>query len=217
METTSTGAGESGAFGGESEESMKPSTTTSGAKENALGEQQLQIRQTKTEGCLAGMKRAWSDNFVSRIAKTCGLRFMFVTLVVYGIDQGAKRALLDLTRVYFYKDRGLTPGQTQRAIAWGDFAWNIKFVYALIMDTIPLYGYHYRPYLFIFGCAGCVSYSLLAAASVVPSVLSDSAAVGCFFLGLNAVVWNDVAIDGTDSGRHPLFAFRFTLMNPITE
>ena len=90
---------------------MAPPTEAAEAAKERRGEAEApQLQTSATTGCLARLRRAWSANFVARIAATCGLKFMLVTLIVYGVDQGAKRALLDLTRVYFYKDRGLTPG-----------------------------------------------------------------------------------------------------------
>ena len=142
------------------------------------------------------IKYAWQENFVARIRHRVGLKFVLITFIMYGLNQGATRSLLDLGRVYFYKDRGLEPAQTQRLVAWTDTAWNIKFIYALVMDTLPIYGLNYRPYLFFFGIIGTTSYGLVAVAASNASMFSNAVSALLMGLGLNGVVWNDVAIDG---------------------
>ena len=155
---------------------------------------------SKRRGCVGGcvdyMKYAWQENFVARIRRRVGLKFVLITFIMYGLNQGATRSLLDLGRVYFFKNRGLEPAQTQRLVAWTDSAWNIKFIYALIMDTLPIYGLNYRPYLLLFGIIGTTSYGLVSVAASNASMFSNAVSALLMGLGLNGVVWNDVAIDG---------------------
>lgn len=75
-------------------------------------------------------------------------------------------------------------------------AWNVKPAFALIMDTLPLCGLHYRPYMIFFGTLGAVSYALVAVASANASFLSDGASTLALALGLNGMIWKDIAIDG---------------------
>ena len=144
-------------------------------------------------GFLGFLRNAWRNNFVSRLTRVVGLNFVLVTFMLYGVQQGGVHALNELGRVYAYKDRGYEPAETQRAIAWSDMSWNIKPLFGLAFDTLPLFGYHFKPYLLLWGSIGTAAYGLVAA---VPNAMSNAVFTLCMWAGMNAVVWNDVAIDG---------------------
>lgn len=79
------------------------------------------------EGDYTGIKGRfldiWRNNFVCRLARVVGPRFLIITFCLYGLDQGGTSALNELGRVYSYKDRGYEPADTQRAIAYTDMSW----------------------------------------------------------------------------------------------
>ena len=118
---------------------------------------------------------------------------VIITFIIYGLDEGGIESLNELGRVYFFKERGYTPGEAQRSITLTDLSWQIKASFALVMDCVPILGYHYRPYLLFVGILGTAGYATIAA---IPNLVSDSVAVLLFFLGVNAMVWNDTALDG---------------------
>lgn len=46
--------------------------------------------------------------------------------------------------------------------------WNLKPIYGMLSDSIPIFGYHRIPYIIIAGLIGCVCFSLLSAISFSP-------------------------------------------------
>ena len=85
--------------------------------------------------------------FISRIAKSIGLKFVIITMIIYGLDQGGVESLVGLPQVYFYKQRGLTPAETTRVMSFAGISWSIKPLFALIMDAFPIMSWHFRPYM----------------------------------------------------------------------
>ena len=65
-------------------------------------------------------KRMWRNNFIARICRTVGIKYVIINLIVYGLDEGSIESFNELGRVYYYKYRGFSPAETQRAIAWTD-------------------------------------------------------------------------------------------------
>ena len=111
-------------------------------------------------------------------------------------DQGGIESLVNLPQIYFYKElRGLSPADTTRAVTYESLSFSIKPLFALMMDGLPIFGWHYRPYLYVLGAVGTAAYTLLATAGVAGTI-SVPACIALFFFGMNSVVWNDVAIDG---------------------
>lgn len=163
-------------------------------KKRVRDEQRGRVAVTSS-GVLGGVVNVWRNNFVSRLCrvKGIGVRFVIITFVLYGLDQGGIHSLNELGRVYFFRDRGYEPAETQRAIAYTDMSWNIKPLFALFMDTMPLCGYHFKSWLLLFGTLGTMSYGVVSA---MPNALSDSLFIFAMWAGMNAVVWNDSALDG---------------------
>ena len=154
-------------------------------------------KRTPDDSGAATRVRVWWDEFFPvRIARVIGIRYVLATFILYGIDQGCIESLVNLPQIFFYKDlRGLNPADTTRAITYEGLSFSIKPLFALIMDGLPLFGWHYRPYLFLFGSLGTAAYAIIATAGVA-GTLSINMCIMLFFLGMNAVVWNDTAIDG---------------------
>ena len=120
-------------------------------------------------------------------------RQVLITFCLYGLNQGGVHAFNELGRVYSYKDRGYEPAETQRAIAYTDMSWNLKPLFALCFDALPLFGYHFKSYLLFWGLLGSTAYGLIAA---IPKALSDAVFTFLLWAGMNSIVWNDIAIDG---------------------
>ena len=149
--------------------------------------------EVDARGARGWLLNSWRNNFISRLTRVVGWRFMIITFVIYGLDEGGIESLNELGRVFFYKQRGYSPADAARAITWTDMSWNIKPSFALVMDVLPILGYNYRPYLMFWGVLGTAGYAIIAAA---PNAIGDSLSVFLFFLGVNAMVWNDTALDG---------------------
>ena len=131
-------------------------------------------------GSIGFLRDVWRNNFVSRLSRVVGIRFVIITLILYGLDEGGIEALNELGRVYFFKERGFEPSQTQRAIAWSSMSWNVKPIFALAMDTMPIFGYHLRPYIVLMGILGTTAYAIIAWG---PTGLSNGVFILMMFLG----------------------------------
>ena len=131
-------------------------------------------------GSIGFLRDVWRNNFVSRLSRVVGIRFVIITLILYGLDEGGIEALNELGRIYFFKERGFEAYETQRAIAWTDLSWNVKPLFSTIMDTMPICGYHFRPYIVTFGIIGTAAYAIIASA---PTGLSNGGFILMMFLG----------------------------------
>ena len=135
-------------------------------------------------------------NFISKINRVVGWRFIFITFMLYGFDQGAIENLDDIAGPFWFKERGYEPADAERAIAWAGFSWEVKPIYGLVMDTMPLFGWHSKPYLIFFGIVSTAAYATIA---VYKNVIEYSLMIVLMFCGMNSVVWNDIAVDGITS------------------
>jgi len=142
---------------------------------------------------VAGLKWFAENNIVTKIWRQVGWRFVFVTCALYGFDQGGIENLQYLAGTFLFKDRGYESYDTERALAWADFSWEVKTIFGAIMDTLPVFGFHFRPYIIPLGFIGTASYSAIWARGLD---LSYVALILCMFFGMNAVVWSDIALDG---------------------
>ena len=67
-------------------------------------------------------------------------------------------------------------------------SWNVKPLFGLAFDTLPIFGYHFKSYLILWGTIGTAAYGLVAA---IPNAMSNAVFTLCMWAGMNAVVWND--------------------------
>ena len=124
------------------------------------------------------------------------------TFALYGLDQGGIENIEYLASTFLFKELGYESYQAERAMAWAGFSWEVKPVYGLIMDTIPIAGFHFRPYLIPLGLLGTACYAAIWASKQ----LSYSVNILMMFFGMNSVVWNDIALDGITAAKikeHP--------------
>jgi hypothetical protein len=90
-----------------------------------------------------------------------------------------------------YKNElGVEPSQMQALKALAHFPWNIKPVYGLISDCLPIYGRHRKPYLLLSGAVGVVGWLVLTAAPLSTSL----AATMLLFTNLSTA-FADVIVD----------------------
>ncbi|KAL8159414.1 hypothetical protein V2J09_000951 [Rumex salicifolius] len=76
------------------------------------------------------------------------------------------QGVLGLSRLsvsfYFKDDLHLDPEETAIITGFASFPWLVKPLYGFISDSIPLFGYRRRSYLFLSGLLGAFSWSLMA-------------------------------------------------------
>ncbi|KAL8153687.1 hypothetical protein V2J09_011447 [Rumex salicifolius] len=92
------------------------------------------------------------------------------------------QGVLGLSRLavsfYFKDDLHLDPAETAIISGFASFPWLVKPLYGFISDSIPLFGYRRRSYLFLSGLLGAFSWSLMAT-----FVDSKYSAAFCILLG----------------------------------
>ena len=76
--------------------------------------------------------------------------------------QGAS-GLARLATSFYLKDAlGLTPAQVAALTGITVIPWTIKPLYGWLSDSVPVWGYRRRPYLFVSGGLGCLAWMLMA-------------------------------------------------------
>jgi folate/biopterin transporter len=114
---------------------------------------------------------------------------LLAILTVYFVQGGLGVARLALT--FFLKDElKLGPAEVASLTALASLPWLIKPVYGFLTDSLPLYGYRRRSWLFLAGLLGAGSWlSLATIARTVPTVALASV------LGAGSVAMSDVVAD----------------------
>ncbi|KMS98840.1 hypothetical protein BVRB_3g068210 [Beta vulgaris subsp. vulgaris] len=104
------------------------------------------------------------------------------------------QGVLGLSRLavsfYLKDDLHLDPAETAVLSGFSSLPWLVKPLYGFISDSIPLFGYRRRSYLFLSGLLGAFSWTLMAT-----MVDSKYGAAFCILLGSLSVAFSDVVVD----------------------
>ncbi|CAL4927798.1 unnamed protein product [Urochloa decumbens] len=104
------------------------------------------------------------------------------------------QGVLGLSRLavsfYLKDDLRLDPAETAVISGFSALPWLVKPLYGFISDSIPLFGYRRRSYLFLSGLLGALSWSLMA--TIVDDKYSATLSI---ILGSLAVAVSDVVVD----------------------
>ena len=66
-------------------------------------------------------------------------------------------------RDYYFKDIAkIQPSDAQSYIAVSQTPWNLKPIYGMLSDSLPVYGYHRLPYIILAGLIGFVCFFMLS-------------------------------------------------------
>ncbi|KAJ3412651.1 hypothetical protein HDV05_000401 [Chytridiales sp. JEL 0842] len=94
---------------------------------------------------------------------------------------------------WFLRSLKLQSGAVQQARSTVLISFNIKFVYGLLFDNVPLFKRNYQPWYFVSAFIGLVSFILLGIPGVVTS---EGSAVGLLFLAVVSQAMTDTIADG---------------------
>jgi hypothetical protein len=86
------------------------------------------------------------------LGRELDVSFVFGVMVVYGVSQGVGFATNRVAVDYYWRDvQGEQPSMVQfyRGITW--IPWDVKPLYGLLTDLLPVVGYHRRPYFVLSG------------------------------------------------------------------
>ena len=94
----------------------------------------------------------------------------------------------------------ISPAAYGQVDGFTNIPWQIKALWGLLSDTVPINGYHRRPYILFAGCIGVVAVLLLAMSSSIDVTM---AALLLLFANLSMAM-PDVMIDATVAERAKL-------------
>ncbi|MEI6443066.1 MAG: folate/biopterin family MFS transporter [Nostocales cyanobacterium ELA583] len=114
---------------------------------------------------------------------------LIVIITIYFVQ-----GILTLSRLavsFFLKDELLlSPVQMSAIIGIGTLPWMIKPLYGFISDSLPLFGYHRKPYIVLSGIIGCAAWVCLGTV-----VHTSSTATIMIVLASLSVAISDVIVD----------------------
>jgi folate/biopterin transporter len=156
----------------------------------------------------AGAPRAVAG-FYARLAHAFGWRFVAIVSIVYGINQGMGEEWFGTATTYYFSDQppkglGLQPDRMASIEGFANVPWQVKAMYGMVSDTVPVGGLHREPYILMAGLLGLCSWSALW---LLP--WAASLAGVWLFLGNLSIASPDVMIDASVAERsktHPRLA-----------
>lgn len=100
---------------------------------------------------------------LSHMAKVFGWKFIISVFIVYGTQQGIGNAWFFQARDYYFKDIAkVEPSDAQTYIAASQTPWNMKPIYGMASDSIPIFGLHRAPYIALGGVLGITCFAFLS-------------------------------------------------------
>ena len=118
-----------------------------------------------------------------------GWRTLTTAVLIY-LSQGF-RAFSDTARILYFKNKfGLSPADLSIVISLFYFSWYLKPVYGLISDSIPIFGYKRKSYIFFAGLLGVVSALYILVTESMPVALL------CLMMTELSQSISDVTVDG---------------------
>ena len=138
--------------------------------------------------------------YLRRLSDAFGWRYVASVLMCYGINQGVGESLMFYARRYYMLDNvGIDSKTYGQLIGFGDIPWQLKSLFGVLSDTVPIFGMHRAPYMAFAGVVGVVATSLL---SVIPATGLPNAVYGLIFFAISLnFAMPDVMIDATVAER----------------
>ena len=119
------------------------------------------------------------QGYFTRLADAFGWKYVFAVCLQYGGNQGLGNRLTSSARGYYLLDGlGLDSAQMGHLSGFAGIPWQLKSLFGLLSDTLPINGYHRSPYMMAAGAIGMAANAWLA---MVPASAMGyaSAAVHC--------------------------------------
>lgn len=138
--------------------------------------------------------------YLRRLSDAFGWKYVASVLLCYGINQGVGEGLIAYARRYYLLDDvGIESKTYGQLVGFGDIPWQLKSLFGVLSDTVPIRGLHRAPYMVFAGIIGVTATSLL---TVVPATGLPHAMYGLllFATSLNFAM-PDVMIDATVAER----------------
>lgn len=134
----------------------------------------------------------WAASWILMLNRELNGSFVFGVLVVYGFGQGVGGAINTVVVDYYWKDVELAqPAAVQLYRGLSAIPWDVKPLWGLMTDILPMAGYHRRPYFLITGVLTIVGTGVL----VTGGKLWVPMAVGMLVLLAACGALSDATID----------------------
>jgi folate/biopterin transporter len=129
--------------------------------------------------------------WIRKVHATFGLSSLTLVSVVYFVQGFGSFSQLSVS--YLIKDTlKLQPAASQTVMTTASFPWNVKPLYGVLSDSLPLCGYHRKSYLILINLIGAFAYLGLHSTSIDTSVMHLTLLL--FLVNLATAV-SDVIID----------------------
>ena len=147
--------------------------------------------------------------FYTRLSAQFGWKFVVLVTLVYGANQGVGEGWGFFAEQYFLTDDppkglGMQPENFTALDGFTNVPWQVKSLYGICSDTMPISGFHRGPYITAAGFAGLLSWSAIG---ILPAS-AFLAAIFLFFANYS-IASPDVMIDAAVAKRcksHPTYA-----------
>lgn len=138
-------------------------------------------------------------DYFGRLSNAFGWRYVAAVILTYGCNQGMGEAFQSVARDYFLIDTlGLSAATAQQVVGFGRIPWQLKSLFGILSDLVPIDGLHRAPYMIIAGILGVVGNGML----MVMPASAASATAGLWLLLSNVnFALPDVMIDATVAER----------------
>ena len=155
------------------------------------------------------MKQSWSrwlltifglTTYLSRLSSAFGWRYLAAVILTYGINQGSGETFIYGARKYFLMDEvGMDAAQFGRLVGAAQVPWQLKSLFGLLSDTVPLFGRQRAPYMVLAGSLGLGSALLLS--TMPPAAFTPSLALLLLLFSNASFAVPDVMLDATVAER----------------
>lgn len=138
--------------------------------------------------------------FLRRLSDAFGWRYVAAVVLTYGGNQGIGETLVFYARSYYLLDEvGMKSATYGQLAGFSHIPWQLKSLFGLLSDTVPINGLHRAPYMLVAGILGVIATMLL---TVVPTGMMTYQMGAMLFLLVNVnFALPDVMIDATVAER----------------
>ena len=121
----------------------------------------------RSAGDLFGLR-----SFLRRLCAAFGWKYVAILASEYGVNQGTGLRLAGAARSYYLLDSvGMSSADYGHLSGFSHIPWQLKSLFGLLSDTVPLGGLHRAPYMLIAGVLGLFALGMLTALPAATGIL----------------------------------------------
>lgn len=101
-------------------------------------------------------------NYLSRLSAAFGSKFVAAVIFTYGVNQGMGESFVFGARSFYLLDVvGMSSATYGQLAGASHIPWQLKSLFGLLSDTVPINGRHRSPYMLLAGLLGATATLLL--------------------------------------------------------